>query len=157
MRRDGCVVRGDDQRRLPLVPQRAEQFDDVPAGARIEVAGGLVRQDQIRRVDQRPRNGHPLLFSARKFVGPVVHAFGQADPLQQLAPAPGGLGRVHPRQARRQTNVLQGAQFRQQMVGLKNKADFAIAQPRQFQTRKRRRILPVKPDFTRSRRVQSAQ
>src|SRR4029077_15503703 len=40
-----------------------EELHDLPRGGGVEVAGGLVRDDHARRMDQRPRDRHPLLFA----------------------------------------------------------------------------------------------
>ena len=49
---------------------------------RIEIAGRLIRQNQLRFVDQRPRNSDALLFAARELVRPMLQAFAQSDSLQ---------------------------------------------------------------------------
>ena len=46
------------------------------AVAGIEVAGGLIRQDEARSHNQCPREGYPLLLAARQLSGLVVAAAG---------------------------------------------------------------------------------
>ena len=41
-----------------------QQVDDSVAGVAVQVAGGLVSQDDGGRGDQRPGDGHPLLLAA---------------------------------------------------------------------------------------------
>ena len=60
-------MRGHDQRGLLFLPQGAKEFDDLLAGMRVQVAGGFIRQNQVRLVDQRTRDGDALLLAARKF------------------------------------------------------------------------------------------
>ena len=55
------VVRGHHQRGLPLRSQGIEQFKNLVPGVRIQVAGRFIRQNQIRLVNQCPRNGDALL------------------------------------------------------------------------------------------------
>ena len=54
----------------------------------VQVAGGLVGQQQRGRGDQRPGHGDPLLLAAGELVGQVVDPVGQARPAR-ARPAPG--------------------------------------------------------------------
>src|SRR5574342_472637 len=55
-------VVGDEQHGDPaLLVKLQEQIQDGLAVARIQVAGGLVRKDDARTVDQGPTDGNPLL------------------------------------------------------------------------------------------------
>ena len=51
---------------------------------RIEVAGRLVGQDELRLVDQRARDGDALLLAARQLLGEGIQTMLQADPLDHL-------------------------------------------------------------------------
>src|SRR5450759_1944475 len=60
---DGRVVGGHDEGGAgPVDP--VEQIHDAHAGARVEVAGRLVRQEDQRPVDERPGDGDSLLLTA---------------------------------------------------------------------------------------------
>ena len=48
-------------------------------GAAVEVAGGLVREDERRVRHQRSSDGHALLLAAGELGGLVVHAVAQAQ------------------------------------------------------------------------------
>src|SRR2546425_3952155 len=72
------VVRRDDERRRELV-HTDEQLDDLPAGHRIEVPGGLVRDEDPRSAHERPRDRGPLLLPARELVREVVTPRRKAD------------------------------------------------------------------------------
>ena len=78
-----AVVRGDDHRRATRV-DLAEQIHDFERQIRIEVAGRLVGEHQLRVVDERASDRNPLLFAARQFLGKRVDAVLQADPFQHL-------------------------------------------------------------------------
>ena len=45
----------------------------------IEVPGGLVGEDKVRAVDQRPGAGHPLLLPSGHLVGPVEQPVADAE------------------------------------------------------------------------------
>jgi hypothetical protein len=54
--------------RAPGIVQQSVQFLGPRA---VKVSGRFVRKQHLRLVDQRPRNGHALLFPARERVGTV--------------------------------------------------------------------------------------
>jgi hypothetical protein len=90
---------GDDHEGLALVPVEAsEEGDDLGRALGVEVAGGLVGQDQLRPVDQRPRDRGPLLLATRQLGRLVAGAIGQTDGRQRIrrgllarAPTPTGV------------------------------------------------------------------
>ena len=45
---------------------------------RVQIPGGLVRQNDSRIIDQRPRNAHPLLLAARQLRRQMMRAIAQA-------------------------------------------------------------------------------
>src|SRR6186997_3093984 len=61
-----------------------EQPHHLDAGSRIEVAGRLVGQQDRRVVDQRARDRHALLLSARQLVGMMAESIAQADGCEHL-------------------------------------------------------------------------
>ena len=64
-RREGVVGDHDDGQ-PSLRVQLEEDVEDRPAGLRIEVAGGFVREDETRLRDQRAGDRHALLLAAGK-------------------------------------------------------------------------------------------
>ena len=101
-------------------------------GLRVERAGRLVGQDQLRPVDQRARDRHALLLAAGQLGRRVAGALGQA----RRAPAPRSarscaLGRLDAGIDHRQLDVLQRAGARQQVELLEHEADAAVADRRQ--------------------------
>ena len=77
------IVRRDDDGRAASV-DLAEEIHDFERQIGIEVSGGLVGQDDVRVVDERPGNRDALLFAARQLVGQRVHPVLETDPLQHL-------------------------------------------------------------------------
>ena len=59
------IVR-DHHDRPPLLVKLAQQPQHNLFVDRVEVACRLIRQNNLRIIDQRPRNAHPLLFAAGK-------------------------------------------------------------------------------------------
>ena len=89
---------GDDAG--PIAPDEAQEVQaahdgdpvllvellDIPEhgvrGRRIEARHGLVREDQLGVLHQRPRNRHPLLLPARERVGARIRLLRDPDPFQ---------------------------------------------------------------------------
>jgi hypothetical protein len=72
---------------MPLRPELLEQRHDLEAGARVEVAGRLVGEDQARLGHERARDRDALLLAARELVRRVVEAPGEADALERSSAA----------------------------------------------------------------------
>ena len=50
----------------------------------VQVAGGLIREDQLRLVDQRSRNAHPLLLSTRELGWQMVKPVTESHAAQRI-------------------------------------------------------------------------
>ena len=73
---------GDHDERDALASvELGEQIDEPRGVDAVERAGGLVREQQLRLIDQRPRHGHALAFAAGEFAGPVIEPVLQAHGL----------------------------------------------------------------------------
>src|SRR5208282_3407025 len=77
------VFVADQHDGVALLVQAVEQGHDLGAGLRVQVAGGLVGQDDGGIVDQRAGDGHTLPLAAGELVGLVHHAVGEIDGLQR--------------------------------------------------------------------------
>src|SRR5438045_3328098 len=78
---------GDHDDRVALAVQLLEQPHDLLAGGGVEVAGGLVREQDGGTHDQRAGDGHALALAAGELARLVVHAVAQVHHLQRLAGA----------------------------------------------------------------------
>src|SRR5512139_799847 len=67
-----CVMCDHDNCSSAAV-QFMKDSDDFLARVRVQVTRRLICQDQCGVVNQSACNCHPLLLSARHFLGPVVH------------------------------------------------------------------------------------
>ena len=65
---DGWGVR-DHQDRVTFLMQLAEKIEHDLFVHFVEIAGGLVRQNQLGVIDQRARDRHALLLAAGKLQG----------------------------------------------------------------------------------------
>ena len=72
---------------MPALVDLLEEAEDVDRELRIEVAGGLVGEDERRLADDRARDGHALLLAAGEHARGIAAAPGEADALERLADA----------------------------------------------------------------------
>ena len=79
----GQRIVGDHQDGLAeLGVELAEQGQDVVRALAVEVAGGLVRHDDLRVVHDGARDGHALLLTTRELARVVAHALFETDHAQ---------------------------------------------------------------------------
>ena len=73
-----AVVAADDDRG-PLLVDLLEQADDLEGQLRVEVAGGLVGQDDLGGVDDGPRYGYALLLPVGEPRREIPHLLMEVD------------------------------------------------------------------------------
>src|SRR5271165_1654964 len=78
------VFVSDEDDVVALLVESVEQRHDLYPGLRIEVAGGLVSENNRRTIDERARDGNTLALAARELVRLVVHAVPHADCSERL-------------------------------------------------------------------------
>ena len=153
------VVRDQHDGDAVLGGQRLEQFEHFAAGARVEVAGRLVGEEQRRAVDEAASDGHALLLAAGQLRRVVVHAVAQADALQQgLGPLAGlAAGQVRRGVGQRHHDVVEGAGPAEQVEALKDEADLFVADHGPLVGRQIRHLLVVEPVLAAGRPVEAAE
>ena len=113
---------------VPISLMLLEQVHDLARHQRVEVAGGLVRQHQLRVAGERARDGHALLLAARELRRDVLHARGQADDLQRVGDALVALRGLHAAVAQRHVDVVVDVEVGHQVEALEDEADLLVAQ-----------------------------
>ncbi len=103
-----------------------EQAEDLGGGARVERAGGLVREDHVRAGDQGAGDGDALLLAAGELAGPAAPLVAESHLREHLGGAP-SVGAL-PREAHREDYVLLDGQRREQVERLEHEAEAAAAQ-----------------------------
>src|SRR5579872_2957640 len=118
------VVGGEHDCHAVFGAEPGEQVEDVGGVGGVEVAGGLVGQQQCGGVDQGAGDGDALLFAAGHPGRQRAFASGQADGGQQL---PGPAALVPPGAIRKDRcdDVVQDGQPGQQVITLEDEADGA--------------------------------
>ena len=112
---------------LPLPVEVHEDRHDLLAGGGVQVARGLVGQQDGGLVDERARDRHALPLAAGELRWAVVHAQSQAHRLQRLAGPLAPLAGGHAGIDERKLHVVQRRGARQQVEGLEHEPDFAVA------------------------------
>ena len=119
------VVRDHDDQ--PIARDLLQDLHDLHARFRIQRAGRLVRQQNLRIVDQRARDRHALHLAA----GHLVRLFGQliaeADAFERLFRAFAAFGFRYAGQRERQLHVGQRVLVRDQVVVLKHEPHGMVA------------------------------
>src|SRR5262249_3024862 len=82
----GAIV-GREEDGGPALVDLLEEAEDVDGELRVEVAGGLVGEDEGRLADDGARDRDALLLAAGEHAGGVLAAAGQANTLERLADA----------------------------------------------------------------------
>jgi len=130
------VVRDHADRRARGV-ELAEEVHHGVAVLGVEVAGRLVREEDGRLAGQRAGDGDALLLAAGELRRKVLRAMQHADALERRFDA---LLAVRGRQfaiRQRQVDVLGDGQVADQVEGLEDEADLAVANARALRRRKR--------------------
>src|SRR5215475_13181481 len=82
--RDVVFVSDEQQRDAAFAVEPLEDLHDLDRSAAVEGARRLVRENDRRVIDQRPRDRDALLLSARKLIRMIVLAPGQPDRFERL-------------------------------------------------------------------------
>src|SRR5438105_9600404 len=120
----------DQYDRVSLLVQLLEQAHDLHTRLGIQVAGGLVGEQDGGIRAQGSRDGDPLLLSARQLHGLVVGALQQADGVESLK-GPGVAPVAVPRVDQGHLHVMDRGSAWNQVEGLEDEADLAVTDQRQ--------------------------
>jgi hypothetical protein len=137
--------------------ERPEQFHDLVAACRIEVAGGLVGQQHGGLGDDRAGNGDTLLLPAGELGRRVVLPAGQADLGQRGAGGGVALRGALAAVEQRQLDVLLRRGARQQVEALEDEAQVAPPQPGALVARQALHLDTLEGVAARRRHVQAAE
>ena len=136
---------GDEDNCVALGLELVEERHNLNASLGVEIACGLIREDDGRTVDESAGDGDALALTTGELVGFVVHARFQTDVGQRLLCAlnslSGGCAVVY----ERQFNVVQRGCAREQVEGLEDESDFLVADAGEFVVVELADELAVKP------------
>ncbi len=99
------VVRRDDERDA-LALEAVEPVPQHVPGLRVQAGRGLVEEEDLGVVDERPRDGEPALHPARERLDAVVAALGELGEVEELVGAGAHLAAGEPEEAAVDPEVL---------------------------------------------------
>jgi hypothetical protein len=151
------IVRDHADRRAFLV-QLAEEAEHDLRVLGVEVTGRLVGEDDRGVADQRTGDGHALLLTAGELAREVIEAMLHLDLRQHGL----GLG-LHVRGdealaiGQREADVLEDGQLADQVEGLEDEADLAVADAGALVAGEVADVVAVEPVLAAGRRVEEAE
>src|SRR5215207_5576928 len=154
--REAFVVRGEEGAGARLAAEGEEERADLRPRARVEVAGGLVGEDEAGARDEGARDGHALLLAAGEFAGRVSQPRAEPDLLHHLARAGERLAPAHARHEQGQRGVLLRREVREQVVELEDEPDLPPAPAHELRSGGARHVEPADPHGPFVRRFEPA-
>src|SRR5262245_14251645 len=148
---------GHDNDRNPLPVEVAEEAHDIGGGFTIERPGRLIGQQQLWIVDERARNGNPLLLAARELLGMMREAVTETHLLEPPLSLEIGISGPRPRIGQRQHHLAQRGRAGKQVELLKNKADGPVPEIGHGVTRQRADALTVDLNRTSAWHIEGTQ
>jgi hypothetical protein len=106
-----------------LAPHVFQQHHDLVAGVFIQVAGGLVGEEDSWSLDEGARDRDPLLLAAGQLGRQVPGPLAQTDLGQRLQGAFLPLRCVHAERDERGLDIFRGGQGGDEVEGLEDEAD----------------------------------
>src|SRR5512145_2572368 len=129
---DVVLVSDEHDGKAVLAVETLEQLHDLDARPAVEVARGLVGENDLGVVDERAGDGHPLLLASRELARRVVGAGTEADLIEQsrgLA-MPLDRGEIVRAVEQGQLDILDGGGAGKEIEALEDEADLVVPQHR---------------------------
>jgi multidrug transporter EmrE-like cation transporter len=142
LRRQSAVVRHEDDGRAGRVDV-PEELQDLTAGRRIQVARGLVAEEQRGLADETACERDALLLAAAQLAGAVIRAMLEPDALQQLVGAAAAGAAIDAGEHEGERHVLPGGEPRAQMERLEHEAHRGGPEAGQLPLVERRQVASV--------------
>jgi len=146
-------VVGDHEDGVAGLVEFAKDVDDDFFVGFVEIAGGLVGEDEFGLIDERSGDGDSLLFTAGKICGEMFEAIGEADTLERfdsLRFIGDGM------EILREHDVFERGEVRHEMKLLKDETDFFRAVSDELGFVEARDVLAVDGDVAQSSSVETA-
>jgi acyl-CoA thioesterase I len=147
------IVGDEDEGRAALAVHLEEQVDDLLAGLRIEVARGLVGEEEPRFGHEGACEGDALLLAPGELARIVSEPLGEPHAIEHAPRARFGIGPAV--QFEGQHHVLQGGQRGQELERLENEAHHLPAKPRASILGEREEVLARDPHAPGARNVEA--
>ena len=149
-RRCEAGIVGRDERRQPaLAVHLGEKGVQRVGRVLVEIAGGLVGQEDVGLHHERSRDRHALLLASRHRPRTMGEPLSQSDAFEQAGRARQPLGRRPPGDPHRHFGVLERGELRQQVMELEHETDMVVPELHEFGIREIRESDPVDSDLPR--------
>ena len=146
----------DQEEGVPGVVDPFEQGHDPAAGRRVDVPGGLVRQDERGLGRERPGDGHPLALAAGQLRRGVVEAVAEADRLEPRPRPVAALRAAGAPEQEGERDVLEGGEPGHEVERLEDEPDLLPADGGPLRAGQPGDLAAADPDRARRRRVETA-
>src|SRR5438034_4001942 len=134
----------------------ANHLENSVTGPVVEIASGLIGQQQFGLTNQGPRNRDSLLFTPGNFTHFVVEPPGQANPIKNLTCRCFGDTAVVTPNEFGHHRILERSEFRQKMMKLKDETHMTISELSQLWSLPLENTLILEQHVTSGRPVQPA-
>jgi hypothetical protein len=151
------IVRDHQHRFSVLLHQPFDQVHHFIGAPAVQIAGGLVAEQERGVGDDGAGNGHTLFLSARELARIVVHALAQSDDGKSGFNVLATFRFRKLRQQQGQLDVLKRREHRDEVVHLEDEADVARAPVGQFPARHVRDFIARHADGAARRNIEAAQ
>jgi hypothetical protein len=123
------AVSGEDRGGVLFASEAPQKIKDQSTGEGVEIAGGLIGEEEFRRVHQSASDGDTLHLSTGELVRKAVAEAVEFDPAQTLVGD--GAGSEDASEQKRKLDIFVDSEGVEELKGLKDKADFVAAQNRE--------------------------
>ena len=149
------VVSDVDGRKSVTRMKIGEEINDAIAGGGIEVAGGLVGEEEAGAGDEGAGEGDALLLAAGEFAGAMGEAMGESD----FVEGGGGAGQrvAFAADEERHGDVLLSGELGEERLNLPDEADVGVAEVGELIGVELGEVLLVEEDLAGSGVVESAE
>ena len=142
-----CAFVGDhDDGHAELRLKFAEKREDGFAGGGVEIAGGLVGEENFGAIDERAGDGDALLLASGKFRGAVAEAMRQANAFDGFANARWAFATIDFGEAKRELDIFFERHAWEKVERLENHADGVAAVAGEIERGQRGNVLTVSED-----------
>ncbi len=149
---------GDDQEGRPAAGVEVEEeLVDGVAGGAVQIAGGLVGEDEGRLHDQGARQGDALLLAPGELARAVLEPVAESDLLEELLRLLLQGRAAHASDEAGHHDVLEGGELGEQVMELEDEADALVAECRELTARELGDVAALAGDRTRCGQVEGAE
>jgi hypothetical protein len=133
---------GDQYQSGTQIPvEVGHELDDRGSRACIQIAGGLIGEQDLGPATETPGEGNALLLTSGELYRIVMFPPGQAYPGQQVSSARGDIGLTP--QLERYLHIFLRGEGRHQLKGLKHETDLFGSEPGSFILAQRVQLLAI--------------